>query len=80
MPTSPSTWRMCDAAAYENVRSELHNAIHTELAGGDSARIRIGASELLDLLWSVDGLSRSEIDRLPAQLSLCREDGQVGHE
>lgn len=71
MPTSPSSWRTCDATAYENLRSGMRVAIQESVAGHRNGDL----AELLAQLWTVDGYSRSEIDLLAAALPASEAGG-----
>lgn len=78
MPISP--WRMCDAAGYESARSELCTAIGGDPSAVEGERPGRDASALLDMLWAVDGMSRTDIDLLLNQVPSSAEGGEADDE
>lgn len=72
MSSTPSSWRTSDAVAYQVARDRVRDAIASLTGNANASETTVEASGLLDLLWNVDGASRSAIDGLSARIAQHR--------
>ncbi|MEJ1922239.1 zeta toxin family protein [Microbacterium sp. KHB019] len=72
MSSTPSSWRTSDAVAYRVARGRASDAIASLTGNANASEATAEASDLLDLLWNVDGASRSAIDELSVQIAQHR--------
>jgi hypothetical protein len=73
MSSTSSSWRTSDAVAYRVTRDRVSDAIASLTGDSNAAEVTVEASGLLDLLWNVDGASRSAIDELSARIAQYRK-------